>query len=99
MNLKGQPNTIFLKTQLTAFFQTEAFRKATILHTISVISSRSSHDWWSVDLHTGKVIHRATETVYPGYRWPGVLHLQMLAEAELRELQQEVGLEGLNVLI
>jgi hypothetical protein len=97
MSQKEQLNTI-LKTKLTAFFQTETFRKAVILHTIAVISSRSSHDWWSVDLRTGNVIHRATEAVYPGYHYLSVLSLEMLAEAELCELQQEAGLGNLDVL-
>jgi len=88
----------FLKTQLSAFFQTETFRKAVILHTIAVLSSAGSHDWWSVDLRTGNLIHRATEGLYPDYRYPDVLDLHMLTEDDLRELQQEVGLEDLDVL-
>ena len=99
MSQEKQLHIIFLKKRLAAFSQTETFRKAAILHTIAVISSRSSHDWWSVDLHTGKAIHRATETVYSDYRFPDVLHMQMLSEAELHELQQEAALEHLDALI
>jgi hypothetical protein len=99
MNQRGQYSTGSLKTQLNAFFKTEAFRRAAILHTIAVLSSRSSHDWWSVDLDTGKVIHRATKAVYPDYRFPGVLSLEMLTDADLHELQLQAGLSNLDVLI
>ena len=98
MSQKEKLSTNFLKTRLTAFFQTEAFRKAVLLHTIAVISPRPRHDWWSVDLRAGNVIHRATEDVYPDYHYPGVLSLEMLSEAELCELQHEAGLENLHVL-
>lgn len=98
MSQKKQPNTSFLKNQLTAFFQTEEFRKGVILHTLAVISSRSSHDWWSVDLRKAKIIHRATETVYPDYQFPRVLSLAMISEVELYELQNEAGLANLQVL-
>lgn len=88
----------FLKTQLGAFFQTENFRKAVILHTIAVLSSAGSHDWWSVDLRTGDLIHRATEGVYSDYRHPDVLDLHMLTEDDLRDLSLEAGLEDLALL-
>lgn len=98
MKQQQRLNATFLKTQLNAFFQTETFRKAVILHTIAVLSSVGSHDWWSVDLRTGNVIHRATEGVYPDYRHPDVLDLHMLTEDDLRALSLEAGLEDLAVL-
>jgi hypothetical protein len=98
MKQQQRPNATFLKTQLNAFFQTETFRKAVILHTIAVLSSAGSHDWWSVDLRTGNVIHRATKGVYPAYCHPDVLDLHMLTDDDLRELRLEVGLEDLDVL-
>ena len=98
MKQPKQLSTTFLKTQLSAFFQTETFRKAVILHTIAVFSSAGSHDWWSVDLRAGTALHRATEGVYPTYRHPDVLDLHMLTEDDLRELQREAGLEDLDAL-